>query len=67
MLSYRPSSRDLGNITGDVYAVPRLHFINQVIVSIDNSCVRRLTSGHVFRRLLNFDLKKKQNKPKVNK
>lgn len=56
MKSLISRSRDLGNLTGDVNAVSRLHFINQVIMSIDNSCVRRLTSRHVFRRLLNFDL-----------
>lgn len=43
-------------LTSDIYSVSWLHFINQIIVSIDNSCVRGLTSRHVFRRLLNFDL-----------
>lgn len=44
------------NLTSDIYAVSWLHFINQVIMSIDNSRVRRLTGRHVLRRLLNFDL-----------
>ena len=44
------------DLTSDVYSVSWLHFINQVIMSIDNSGVRCLTGWHVFRRLLNFDL-----------
>lgn len=43
-------------LTRDVDAVSWLHFINQVVMSIDNGCVRRLTGWHVLRRLLNFDL-----------
>ncbi len=48
--------RNSGSLTGDVHAVSWLHFINQVIVSVDDSCVGRLTGWHVLWRLLNFDL-----------
>lgn len=43
-------------LTGDVDAVTWLHFVNQVVVGVDNGCVWRLTRWHVFGRLLNFDL-----------
>lgn len=44
------------NLTSDIHTVSWLHFINQVIMGIDKSRVRRLTGRHVLWRLLNFDL-----------
>lgn len=43
-------------LTGDVDAVSWLHFVDQVVVGVDDGCVWRLTRWHVFGRLLNFDL-----------
>lgn len=44
------------NLTSDIHTVSWLHFINQVVMSIDKRRVRRLAGRHVLWRLLNFDL-----------
>lgn len=43
-------------LTSDVDAVSRLYLIDQVVMGIHHCGVRRLTGGHVFGGLLDFDL-----------
>lgn len=46
------------NFTCDINSVTWLNFINKVIVSKERNRMRGLSSWHIFRRLLQFDLAK---------
>ena len=43
--------------TGDLYAVARLNFIHEVVVRVEQSCVRRLACRHLIGRLLKLQYK----------
>lgn len=51
--------------TCDINSVARLNFINKVVVSKQCDCMRCLSSWHIFRGFLQFDLAK-TNKTKFN-
>lgn len=46
------------NFTCDINSVTWLNFINKIIVSKECHCMWGLSSWHIFRRFLQFDLAK---------